>query len=77
MRAEIDSIKMQIHKCSVQIEDILRDTAGVKRMCDNREAEIASQMASNHELDAKNDQISEENKAEVNKVLFYSCRLKP
>jgi len=38
LRAEIDSIKMQIHKCSVQIEDILRDTAGVKRTCDNREA---------------------------------------
>jgi len=45
LRAEIDSIKMQIHKCSVQIEDILRDTAGVRRTCDNREAEIASQMA--------------------------------
>lgn len=45
---------MQIHKCSVQIEDILRDTTGVKRMCDNREAEIAAQMSSNQELDAKN-----------------------
>jgi hypothetical protein len=59
---------MQIHKCSVQIEDILRDTAGVKRTCDNREAEIASQMAANQELDAKNDQIAEENKLQVNNV---------
>lgn len=59
---------MQIHRCSVQIEDILRDTDGVKRMCANREAEIASQMAANQELDAKNDHLSEENKAEVNRV---------
>lgn len=65
---------MQIHKCSVQIEDILRDTAGVKRMCDNREAEIASQMASNQELDAKNDQVAEENRAQVNNVLVGVCR---
>lgn len=65
---------MQIHKCSVQIEDILRDTAGVKRMCDNREAEIASQMAANHELDAKNEQLAEENKAQVNSVLTGICR---
>lgn len=45
---------MQIHKCSVQIEDILRDTSGIKRMCDNREAEISAQIASNQDLDAKN-----------------------
>ena len=74
LRVEIDSIKMQIHRCSVQIEDILRDTDGVKRMCANREAEIASQMASNQELDAKNDQLSEENKAEVNRVRQGSLR---
>ena len=45
---------MQIHKCAVQIEDILRDTSGVKRVCDNREAEIANQMGVNQELDARN-----------------------
>jgi hypothetical protein len=61
---------MQIHKCSVQIEDILRDTDGIKRMCANREAEIASQMAANQELDAKNDQLAEENKGQVNNVLL-------
>lgn len=70
LRTEIDSIKMQIHKCSVQIEDILRDTDGIKRMCANREAEIASQMAANQELDAKNDQLAEENKGQVNNVLM-------
>ena len=54
LRAEIDSLKMQIHKNSVQIEDILRESAGIKRMCDNRDSEIASHMAANREIEAKN-----------------------
>ena len=45
---------MQIHKNSVQIEDILRESAGIKRMCDNRDSEIASHMGANQEIEAKN-----------------------
>lgn len=54
LRTEIDSLKMQIHKCSVQIEDNLRECAGLKRACDNRESEIASLLANNQDLDSKN-----------------------
>ena len=36
LRGEVDNLKMQIHKCSVHIEDILRESAGVKRTIDNR-----------------------------------------
>jgi|LakMenEpi03Aug12_release.lakeMendotaPanAssembly.Ray.scaffolds.fasta_scaffold159484_1 hypothetical protein len=54
LRSEIDSVKMQNHKCAVQIEDIIRDIHGIRRMCDNREAELATQMSKNQELDAKN-----------------------
>ena len=37
LRVDIDHHKMQIHKCSVQIEEILRETVGIKRAIDNRE----------------------------------------
>ena len=33
IRLEIDSLKMQIHKSSVAIEEILRDISGIKRVC--------------------------------------------
>lgn len=41
---------MQLHKNSVLIEDMLRESAGVKRACDNRESEIAALMTSNRDL---------------------------
>jgi hypothetical protein len=67
---------MQIHKCSVQIEDNLRECAGLKRACDNRESEIASLIANNRDLDAKNEQLAEENKAKMGKVHSSLCRSK-
>jgi hypothetical protein len=45
---------MQNHKCAVQIEDIVRDIHGIRRMCDNREAELSAQMSKNQDLDGKN-----------------------
>lgn len=36
LRTEIDAVKMQIHKCGVSIEDILRECQGIRRACDNR-----------------------------------------
>ena len=45
---------MQNHKCAVQIEDIVRDIHGIRRMCDNREAELSTQLSKNQDLDGKN-----------------------
>ena len=36
LRGEADNLKMQIHKTAVHIEDVLRETNGVKRAVDNR-----------------------------------------
>jgi hypothetical protein len=47
MRSEVDNLKMQIHKVTVQIDDTVRENSTLKRMCENRETEIASMMASN------------------------------
>jgi hypothetical protein len=54
LRGEIDSLKIQIHKCSVHIEDRLRESQGIKRQVDNRESEIASIMTGNQDLESKN-----------------------
>lgn len=45
---------MQIHKVSVQIDETIRENSTLKRMCENREAEIASLMASNREIEKNN-----------------------
>lgn len=37
LRNEVDNLKLQIHKASVQIDDTMRENATLKRMCDNRE----------------------------------------
>jgi hypothetical protein len=47
MRSEVDNLKMSIHKVTVQIDDTVRENSTLKRMCENREGEIASMMASN------------------------------
>ena len=40
LRSEVDELKMQIHKVSIQIEDTVRENSTLKKMCDNRSAEI-------------------------------------
>jgi hypothetical protein len=47
LRSDVDNLKLQIHKVTVQIDDVMRENITVKRMCDNREGEIASLMSSN------------------------------
>jgi len=37
LRSDVDGLKMQIHKASVQIDDTVRENSTLKRMCDNRE----------------------------------------
>ena len=67
---------MQNHKCAVQIEDIVRDIHGIRRMCDNREAELSTQLSKNQDLDGKNQQIAQDNKIMLNKVVIKIFRLK-
>ena len=38
LRNEVDTLKIQIHKASAQVEDTIRENATLKRMCDNRES---------------------------------------
>lgn len=33
MRGEVDNLKMQIHKVSVQIDETVRENSTLKRMC--------------------------------------------
>ena len=54
LRGEIDSLKMQIHKVNAQIEDAGRENNTLKRMCDNREHEIATLANSHRELEKAN-----------------------
>lgn len=62
LRNDVDSLKMQIHKVTVQIDDTVRENTTLKRMCDNREAEISALMASNREIEKNNELQAEENK---------------
>jgi hypothetical protein len=41
LRGEIDNLKIQLHKCSAHIEDILRESAGLRRACDSKGSEIS------------------------------------
>lgn len=54
----MDSLKLQIHKSSVSIEEVLRDINNIKRTCENRENEIAALLASNQEINSKNEQLT-------------------
>jgi hypothetical protein len=48
---------MQNHKASVQIEEILRDIANLKRTCESRQSEIGALIAANQEMNSKNEQL--------------------
>lgn len=72
LRTEIDSLKMQIQKVNLQIQDAGRENNTLKRMCENREHEIGTLMNSNRELEKSNQLQQEENKNLVITVHFYS-----
>lgn len=76
LRLEIDSIRMQIHKYGTNTEEIFRDIAGVKRVCENRENEIATLLTSNQEMNGKNEEMSEENKNKLLQVYLSGVRSK-
>jgi hypothetical protein len=54
LRSEIDNLKIQIHKVSIQVEDTIRENGTLKRMCENREAEITSLINANREIEKNN-----------------------
>lgn len=54
LRNDVDSLKLQIHKVTVQIDDVMRENVTVKRMCDNRQGQIASLMSSNRQVQKNN-----------------------
>ena len=62
LRTDVDTLKMQIHKVTVQIDDTVRENTTLKRMCDNREAKISAVMATNREIEKNNELQAEENK---------------
>lgn len=62
LRNEVDDLKMQIHKVNIQIDDTARENSTLKKMCENRSAEITELMTSNREMENNNDIQLEENK---------------
>lgn len=69
MRADVDSLKVQIHKATVEVEETLRENTTLKRMCDNRATEISALMAGNRELEKDN-----EHRTDENRQLTYNVR---
>ena len=69
LRNEIDGLKIQIHKCSVQIDDTMREIGNLKRVLDNRENEISAQISYNQELEKNNNEQIEIDNSLANKVL--------
>jgi hypothetical protein len=54
LRTDVDALKMQIHQVNVQIDETVRENSTLKRMCDNREAEMSALLAANRELERNN-----------------------
>lgn len=55
LRSDVDDLKIQIHKVSVQIEDTVRENSTLKKMCDTRSAEITELVTSNREMEKSNE----------------------
>jgi hypothetical protein len=47
---------------SIQVEDTVRENGTLKRMCENREAEITSLINANREIEKSNELQQEENR---------------
>lgn len=55
----------------MQIDDTARDIGNLKRVIENRENEISSQISYNQELEKNNNDQVEINNSLANKVLIY------
>ena len=54
----------------MQIDDTAREIGNLKRVCDNRDNEIAAQISYNQELEKNNNEQIEINNSLANKVLI-------
>lgn len=54
LRADIDALRIQIQRISVEIEEALRENTALKRMSDARANEIQAIINDNRDLEGKN-----------------------
>jgi hypothetical protein len=59
MRNDVDALKIHIHKTTSLIENTIGENSTLKKMCDNRNADISSLMSQNRELEKHNDEQAE------------------
>jgi hypothetical protein len=50
---------MHAHRAAVQIEEVMRDIASLKRTCETRQSEIAALVTAGQEMNSKNEHLSE------------------
>ena len=62
LKEEIEALRTQLQKANIEIEELMRENTGMKRMADARAAEIQSVRYENKGLENKNDRAHQENK---------------
>lgn len=62
MRAQIDNLRINIQRISVEIEEALRENTALKRMSDARANEIQVIINDNRDLEGKNERQNDENR---------------
>lgn len=62
LRGDVDKLKIHIHKTGFQAEEIARENGTLKRIIDNRNAEIDGLVVRNSDLEKKNEMQAEENR---------------
>jgi hypothetical protein len=55
LRADIDALRIQIQRMSVEIEEALRENTALKRMSDARANEIQAIINDNRDIEGKNE----------------------
>lgn len=60
LRADVSNIKNQIDCITIQISNATKDNGTLKKICDNREAEISSLNLTLSELEKTNEMQTEE-----------------
>ena len=62
LKEEIDILRMQLQKANIEIDELMRENTGMKRMADARAAEIQNIRYEIKGLENKNDRSHQENK---------------
>ena len=63
LRGAIDELRVQLQRCNLVIEDLLRENTGLKKQCDNRGAQIQAIKFEIKEIENKNQRGNDENRA--------------